>query len=147
MAGRPTVYSDEIAQSILDKMCAGLSMREICKTDNMPARSTVMLWISTNRESFSDRYAKAYQARAYYWADEILDIADDSINDYMLRQSNGGEEHETTNPEAIARSRLRVDTRKWLMSKLIPTFADKADPTPPHIADKVITIVRATGAN
>lgn len=124
---RPSAYSKRTANKIIERICAGESLSSICRDERMPARSTVLLWVANNREGFSDRYAKACQARAYYWADELIDIADDSTNDYMVRQSKSGEEQETVNPEAIGRSRLRVDTRKWLLSKLIPMFADKPE--------------------
>jgi len=126
MAGRPTAYSDELAESIIERICSGQSLSSICRDEQFPARSTVLLWVAHDREGFSDRYAKACHARAHYWADEIVDIADDGTNDYMLRLV-AGEEREVVNPEAVSRSRLRVDTRKWLMSKLIPMFADKQE--------------------
>lgn len=119
-AGRPTVYSQEIAEAIMLRMAAGESLRSICTDEAMPARSTVMLWVATNREGFSDRYAKACDARAHYWADELLDIADDSSNDYMEREGAT-----VLNGEALQRSRLRVDTRKWLLSKMLPRYADR----------------------
>lgn len=128
-SGRPSVYTEELALTIIERICSGMSLREICRADDMPARSTVLLWISHDKEGFSGRYAKACMARAYYWADEIVDIADDSTNDYMLRQSKDGEDYEQINPEAIGRSRLRVDARKWLVSKLIPAYSDKPEPT------------------
>jgi len=40
--------------------------------------------------------------------------------------SKSGEEYETVNPEVIGRSRLRVDTRKWYLSKVLPKiYGDK----------------------
>jgi hypothetical protein len=51
-----------------------------------------------------------------HWADEIIDIADDAGRDVSV----DNEGNQRVNGEAIARSRLRVDTRKWIMSKLAP---------------------------
>lgn len=53
------------------------------------------------------------------WADEITDICDDGTNDWMIVK-RGGEDVEVENKEVVNRSRLRVDTRKWLMSKIAP---------------------------
>jgi len=53
------------------------------------------------------------------WADELLEISDDGTNDWMTI-TQGGEEREVPNQEVLQRSRLRVDTRKWLMSKIAP---------------------------
>ena len=66
------------------------------------------------------------EARAHHWADEILDICDDGSNDWIERQNKDGSTYETVNSEVINRSRLRVDTRKWLLSKLMPKkYGDK----------------------
>ena len=58
-------------------------------------------------------------------ADEMLEIADDGSNDWMLRNGSGKELH-GLNGEHIQRSRLRLDTRKWLLSKALPKiYGDK----------------------
>ena len=56
------------------------------------------------------------EAQADYLAEEILEIADDGKNDWVERQDGSA----AVNNEAVQRSRLRVDARKWLMSKLMP---------------------------
>lgn len=96
-------------------------MRAICADDDMPDRSTVHLWVVEDRSGFSNQYANARHAQALRWADEILDIADDGQNDtYETEQG------ERVNTDVIARSRLRVDTRKWLLSKVLPkVYGDK----------------------
>lgn len=127
--GRPSAYSEELAVEICERMASGESLREICRDEHMPARSTVFLWIAHNKNGFSDRYAKAFEARMYYHADELLDIADDGSNDWMERNGDDGNPAYVTNGENIQRSRLRVDTRKWLMSKLLPQYKDKQEDT------------------
>lgn len=63
-------------------------------------------------------------------AEEILAIADDSRADTEIRYDAQGESYEAPNSEWLQRSRLRVDTRKWLMSKLAPKkYGDKVDVT------------------
>jgi hypothetical protein len=137
-AGRPSIYTQELATKITSRMCQGESLRSICRDADMPAISTVMLWVAEDREGFSEQYAKGCEARAHYWADEILDIADDGSNDYMER--NGVE---MQNSEAIARSRLRVDTRKWLLSKMLPKYSDKPVETSTETLGQVIEFIRA----
>ncbi len=62
-------------------------------------------------------------------SEDILDIADDGSNDLMTIQK-GNTEYEIENKEVTNRSRLRVDTRKWLMSKMKPKkYGDKIDHT------------------
>lgn len=127
-AGRPSVYTEEIAVEILSRMACGESVKSICNDDHIPARSTVMLWVAENREGFSDRYATAAEARAHYWADELLDIADDGTNDWMeINDQEGSCVGYRVNGEAVSRSKLRVDSRKWLLSKMLPRYADKQE--------------------
>lgn len=127
-SGRPTSYTKELSDKILALIADGQSVSEICRMEGMPARSTVMLWVAQDREGFSDRYAKACEARAYYWADEILDIADDAKNDWMERTDpDGNIIGFAVNGEALGRSKLRVDSRKWLLSKLLTQYSDRQE--------------------
>lgn len=124
MIGRPSKYTADLAGEICARIADGQSLREVCRDEEMPAKSTVMLWLR-DKEGFSDQYAQACEARADYWADEILEIADDATNDWMMRKS-GDDEIEVANHEHVSRSKLRVDARKWLMSKMAPKkYGDK----------------------
>jgi hypothetical protein len=67
----------------------------------------------------AERYARAKSIQADMIADEILDIADDGTNDFMT-VVKGDQEYEAERKEVVNRSRLRVDSRKWLLSKLLP---------------------------
>ena len=64
---------------------------------------------------FAVRYARAMELRCERMAEEILEIADDSSNDWMEREGLIVPDHEN-----VQRSRLRVDSRKWVLSKLMP---------------------------
>lgn len=58
-----------------------------------------------------------------HWADEILRIADDGSGDTWT----DGKGRQRTNHDVIRRSELRVDTRKFLMSKLHPeVYGDRS---------------------
>lgn len=116
--GRPSAFTDEIADTICERLAEGESLREICASDGMPNRATVFRWLAA-RDDFRDQYALAREAQAEALADDILSIADNSANDWMARNDpyNPGW---TINGEAIARARLRVDSRKWVASKLLP---------------------------
>ena len=139
--GRPTIYTDELAEQICLRIASGESVRSICIDDAMPSKATVMLWlIDGNHDKFSDQYAKARQIQAETLADELFDIADDGSNDWMTRHGKDGEESYVLNGEAVARSRLRVDTRKWYLSKVLPKFQDKPDKEPAD-ADKLADIL------
>lgn len=91
----------------------------------MPDKSTVFRWLAAH-EAFRDQYARARELQAEHMAEEILEIADEEST--MVRKSkhqpgaaDGDEEVEVVfDSAAVARNRLRVDTRKWLMSKMAP---------------------------
>ena len=116
--GRPSKYTDELADLICERISDGESLVDICKSDGMPSRGTVFRWLAGN-ETFQDMYALAREVQAEHYADEIVAISDDSRNDWMERNSDGATAW-ALNGEAIARSRLRVDARKWVASKLKP---------------------------
>lgn len=121
--GRPTTYNEETAVKIIERMCEGESLRSICSDEGMPNMSTVILWKSKHEE-FSKQYETAMQSRAQHLFDEMLEIADDSSKDKIVDE-NG---NERTNTEVVGRSRLRVDTRKWALSKMIPKlYGDKVE--------------------
>lgn len=112
MTGRPLEYDQDIADKVCEGLTEGLSLRKICLSDEMPACSTIYKWL-TKVPDFAEQYAHARDAQADTLADAILDIADDGSNDFM------GDD-EKYNGDAVARSKLRVDTRKWIASKLKP---------------------------
>lgn len=116
--GRPSEYSTEIGDKICERMKHGETLRAICRDDGMPDRSTVLRWCDKFPD-FYGQYARAREALQDFWADEIVEIADDSTNDFMTIK-RGDEMVEVENKEIVNRSRLRIDSRKWLMSKLAP---------------------------
>lgn len=114
-------FSQQLADVICDRLAEGESLRSICRDEEMPVQSTVFKWLA-QREEFAKQYARAREAQADAMADEILEIADDGRNDTYI-DGNGDER---TDPEVIGRSRLRVDARKWLASKMAPKkYGDK----------------------
>lgn len=119
ITGRPTTYNQATADLICLRMAEGETLRQICRDKVLPARSTVYRWLSKN-PAFADQYALAREALVNAWADEIIDIADDGTTDYVTKVGRNGAEYEAVDQEHIQRSRLRVDTRRWLLSKLNP---------------------------
>ena len=121
------VYSEALADKICARLESGESLNAICQDDDMPSESCVRRWASEDYKGFSAKYTRARELGYLRLADELLDIADDGRNDWMLRR---GEEDAgwTANGEHLQRSRLRVDTRKWLLSKMLPkVFGDKIE--------------------
>ena len=123
-AGRPTLFTEELASRICAELASGLKLTEICGPDDMPSDRTVYRWLASN-DQFCQQYARAQAERTSAMAEEILAIADDGSNDWMKR-NHGDDVAWVTNGEALQRSRLRVDARKWLMSKMNPKkYGDK----------------------
>ena len=87
----------------------------------MPSRYSVNRWLATNPE-FRNQYAHAREEQADVYVEQIIEIADDGLNDtYLDDEGNTKVDH-----DVIARSKLRVDARKWVASKLAPKkYGDK----------------------
>jgi len=126
--GRPSAYSEGIATALCDRLASGESLRAICASGDMPSRSMVHRWLNAEAH-FRDQYARAREAQAHTLADEILEIADDATNDWMIREGHGGEGSSYAfNGENVQRSRLRIDSRKWFASKVAPKkYGDKLE--------------------
>lgn len=112
-------YSQEVADRVCERLTAGDSLRKACADG--PDPSTILRWVEQN-DAFAQQYARARAAGYALLADELVEIADDSTNDTFV-DDNG---NQRTNQEVVARSRLRVDTRKWMLSKMLPkVFGEK----------------------
>ena len=112
-------YSPEIADLICERLMEGASLRQICQDANMPARSTIFVWLEEH-EDFARSYTLARQIQIEDLMDEILEIADDSSNDWIDREGPDGKKYRVFNPDIVRQSKLRIGARKWLVSKLMP---------------------------
>lgn len=126
--GRPEIWSQKLADAVCFEIAQGYSLRSVCKNESLPGMTTIFKWLR-EREDFAKQYARATEERTEALAEDILDIADDGSNDFMTI-TKGDVSYEVENKEVTNRSRLRVDTRKWLMSKMKPKkYGDKLDLT------------------
>jgi hypothetical protein len=96
--GRPTIYSDELANTIIDYLNAGRGLRFISTQAGMPAVTTIIRWRAEHPQ-FRQLYVEAREAQLELMAEDILDISDHG-------------------PNEVGRDKLRTDNRKWLLSKL-----------------------------
>lgn len=117
--GRPTKFTQSLADEICEGITLGNSIRTVCTPKHMPAISTFYKWLRLH-EDFAKQYARACEERTEAMAEDLLDIADDGTNDWMEVERKDGSTYEIFNKEAAQRSKLRVDTRKWLMAKMKP---------------------------
>lgn len=117
---RPDVpYDPELGKAICDLVALGFSLRDACEQEGMPSSGAVSNWVVRVPE-FGKQYSLACQAKAAVWADEIMDIADDARNDWMLRHRLDGTEYYELNGEHTRRTEMRISARKWYLSKIMP---------------------------
>src|SRR4029079_16279470 len=102
-----TNYTREIADTICSRLSEGESLRAVCRDPGMPSEGTVRGCAVRDVDDFGNRYSAARQMLLEFWADQIVDIADDEESDQRSRQ-------------------IRTGVRQWLMSKLAPgRYGDK----------------------
>ncbi len=105
--GRPTIYSNALAEEICRRLADGLSLRRVCEADDMPNRDTVRRWLG-KREPFRRMYVAAREMQAEHFVDEVIEIADTDDNP--------------------THARVRIDARKWAVVKLAPKkYGDKSE--------------------
>jgi hypothetical protein len=149
-AGRPTLYTEEIADKICEEIAtSSKSLKTICSADGMPKVRTILSWLAEGEKTdgkpemvaFLRKYTRAREEQADFLAEEILDIADDGSNDLMTI-TKGDVSYEAENKEVTNRSKLRVEARKWIASKLKPKkYSDKID----HNIAGAIAVQQITG--
>jgi hypothetical protein len=100
-SGGPVVYSPEIAAEICRRVSSGETLREVCRTPGMPSEATVRGWHLRDIEGFSSQYVRAREAQIESWSDEIVAISNERDSEPNDR-------------------RVRIDTKRWLMSKIVP---------------------------
>jgi hypothetical protein len=96
--GRPSNYSQAIAQKILELYVAGSTLTAICAIPGMPKASTLYRWLAETPD-FKDAYLRARETKADLFVDELVSLSDEA-------QGMG--------VEGVAAMRLRIETRKWV---------------------------------
>lgn len=127
--GRPTLYNEDKANYIGELIAtSSMSMKKICDEVDI-SYSTHLHWLRTNPEYLSI-YTRAKEDQADFLAEEMLEIADDNTGDEVVTVSEEGIEVRKRDPDNVQRSKLRVDTRKFIAAKLKPKkYGDKIDLT------------------
>jgi hypothetical protein len=131
--GRPKEFPNDspVWQHMLNEVTNGRALSSVLREPGMPVWSTVQLRISTD-DWFRDSYDKAVQARADRLAEEILELADADMPQWL------------EGPGASAwvqQKRLQVDARKWVASKLKPrTYGERLDVS---VSDNRISVLGA----
>ncbi len=116
--GRPTSYSEFIADEICEELASGRSLVQICESKEFPDASTVYRWLESNKE-FREKYARAREQQAERYAAEIIALSDTPVEARKVVLKPDGSQ-EITIGDAVDRTRLQIDARKWYASKLAP---------------------------
>jgi hypothetical protein len=104
-----TIFSQKKKQALLRYISSGRPASKFLakhKLSSTQLYNAISLSHSSYDPSFRKEYLRAREQMAHSLADDILTISDDS-------------------EEEVQRSRLRVDSRKWLASKLHSQYGDK----------------------
>lgn len=117
--GAVTIFTPALFTTICDHISHGESLREVCRRPEMPHKSTVLRWLREKPE-LRDQYVCARDDLMEYWASDILEIADDGSLDTIPGLNKYGDEVQVPNHANVQRDRLRIDSRKWLLSRLKP---------------------------
>lgn len=103
-----TIYCEELANKICARIAAGEQLIKICAEDEMPTRQTVAAW-TMKHEEFMHKMTSALQQRAESYAESIVAEAESVAPDMG----------------SIQKAKLIIDTKKWIMGKLLKQYADK----------------------
>lgn len=131
MAARKDVYTDEQKDEILAHVFVGVATgryvsRIFAEDDTtetgvkMPAESTFWLWLFQGDDKLSEKLARAREAGIEVRLAECEEIADDSVNDYVLKKYGEDDERWEYASEHVQRSKLRIDTRIKLAQMMKP---------------------------
>lgn len=118
---------EPLSQELMEEICNTIAtttygLKKLCRLNTHWPPHTTIVDFRIKNPVFGELYARSKQAQVEALVDEILDIADDATNDYSVNDKG----EEVLDREHIQRSRVRIDSRKWIASKLAPKlYGDK----------------------
>jgi hypothetical protein len=125
--GRPSIYSEKLANEICSRLAVGESLRRICMDDGMPCLASVMDWL-TKKPDFLEQYARAREIQAETQFDEIIDIVDQPPELSYVTDKNGELIEVKFDATYVAWMKLRVDTRKWTAARMSRKYNERITP-------------------
>ena len=129
---------DKVFLDIIQQIELGRSIKNILDDDTYPiTRSTFYNWLNENPERI-ELYKKATEIRADGIFDDMLEISDDGTKDYYYDVNVNRQQSMV----AVNRSRLQLDTRKWVLGRMNPKkYSEKLDITSGGDKLKIVPIV------
>ena len=127
--GRPSTFSPAIANRLCELIeSAQVGLRRICSLPGMPSVSTVFKWLQENKD-FSEQYTRAREIQTALLADDLIELADKPLIGRKTKRGPLG--LEVTTGDAVERSKLMIETRKWVAVKLLPKkYGDRPQTAP-----------------
>lgn len=117
--GRPSTYTEAVADLICARIATGEALYKICQEDNMPCLTSVYGWLRTN-ETFAQNYTRAKEDSGETLASRSQAVMDESP---VLDPVTG-----KIDSAWVQLQRLKIDTLKWHAGKLKPkVYGDKLD--------------------
>jgi hypothetical protein len=151
--GRPTVFTQQVADIICIRISEGESLKSITQDEEMPDRATVYRWLAAD-PAFCDMYTRAREDQADTLADEIIAIADEQPEIIPVTDKRTGELIEHKLDGAFLQwQKNRIDARKWTAMKLKPKkYGDRQilagdSEAPLEVQKDAMTIVAAAVKN
>ena len=130
--GRPSLYTEELANEICVRLGLGESLRKICLDDHIPSLATVMTWLS-RKPDFLEQYTRAREIQAETQFDELIDIVDQPPELSYVTGKNGEQIEVKFDSTYVAWMKLRVDTRKWTAARMAPKkYGEQKTPEEVH---------------
>lgn len=113
--GRPTDYTDELADKICDAIATTqIGLTRLCESrDDLPAPTTAKRWLY-QLPQFRSKYEQAKLIQTNLLAEELADIAKES--DYYIDDKG----NKRIDPPSTAVTRNRLDAMKWTAARLLP---------------------------
>ena len=138
-----SVYSQKTSTAICSRIAQGESLTAICKDPAMPGMQTVQDWLAAaaqGREKYQ-QFCTDYTIARQHWADatftEMVELAENCPLDR----------------EPIAKTRLVIDTMKWVLARMNPRkYGNRIDLTsqgeqlpPPAILVEIVNAPQEVG--
>lgn len=127
MTGRPSLYSDELADRLCEELMMGRALREVCRTEPWaPSFRTVIRWLGSDDpklQRFGTKYARARDVQTDVHADDIILIAD-TLEEGTVEtdkfDKDGEPITEVRRADMLEHRKLRIAARQWTAEKLKP---------------------------
>lgn len=135
-------YTIEEKKKLVDEICnyvsQGDSLRRACDKSSVK-KSTFMDWVKED-ENFADQYARSREL--------CIEAKFESIQDDYLETPRVDPETGKIDPAWVNLQRLKIDAKKWELSKLMPKkYGDKIDVDHTTKGDRITVISLGSGVN